>query len=289
MERCVGGNGANTARALGILGTSVRLAGALGNDDAAEFVLGELRASHVDTSFLNRVPLPNAATAVLVNARGDRQFLHRLGSSVEVFAEPLSFDQELTSGIRHFHLASLFVLPHLRRQARQLLEQARRIGLSTSLDTNWDPHGEWMRVLEPCLPAVDFLFLNEDESRMLTHTTNPAEAAARLQDRGGNIIIQKLGSQGCAIFTKQGAKPVACPAFQIEAIDTTGAGDCFAAGFLSAYLKGMSLEQAGRLGNAAGALSVRAVGSVTGLLPFAELEVWMNQNQTSESLGTPLG
>jgi sugar/nucleoside kinase (ribokinase family) len=276
MERCVGGNGANTARALAILGARVRLAGGVGDDHAAEFVVNELRATGVETDGLQRIPQPNAATVVLVNAQGDRQFLHRLGSSAEVFAPPFALDRALLGDMQHLHLASLFVLPHLRKRAPELLAAARVAGLTTSLDTNWDPHGEWMRVLEPCLEHVDILFLNEDESRMLTGTQAPEIAASRMQDRGASTVVQKLGREGCAIFPREGVS-VHCPAYEVQAIDTTGAGDCFAAAFLCSHLTGGTLQESGDHGNAAGALSTLSVGSVAGLLPSDEIHAWKAQ------------
>lgn len=278
MTRHVGGNGANTARALALLGSPVRLAGVAGNDEAAEFLLHELAESGVDVQNVRRVERPNAASLVLVNARGDRQFLHRLGSSEEAFAGPMQFTPEMTLGVRHFHLASLFVLPHLRRIAPEMLRNAKQAGLSTSLDVNWDARGEWFRVLGPCLPYVDVLFLNEDESRMITGLMITAEAAAFLHDHGAHTVVQKLSQEGCEIYCAgERSTKARCAAFEVDAVDSTGAGDCFAAGFLSAYLRDASLEEAGVYGNAAGALSVSAMGAVTGLLSCADIREWMRR------------
>src|SRR3954447_26347646 len=83
LEYHVGGNGANTARALGILGTPVRLLGAVGDDDQGRFLLEQLAASGVDTKAVVCLQHPTAATVVLVSQAGDRQFLHRLGVSEE--------------------------------------------------------------------------------------------------------------------------------------------------------------------------------------------------------------
>lgn len=279
ISRHVGGNGANTARALAILGNRVRLVGAVGNDEAASFVLQQIRADGVDTTAVSTVAQPNAATVVLVNSQGTRQFLHQLGASAEAFHEPLVFSAALLEGVQHFHLASLFVLPWLRRHAPEMLRRARAAGLSTSVDVNWDPHNEWLRVLEPCLPHIDFLFLNEDESRMLTGSDDPTLAAQHLQARGAHIILQKRSHEGCLIYSLGGAVPTRCHPFPVTAIDSTGAGDCFAAGFLSAHLRGASLQHAGDFANAAGARSVSAIGAVTGLLPASDLQRWMTDTQ----------
>jgi len=273
LEYHVGGNGANTARALAILGTPVRLLGTVGNDAQGRFVLQELKESGVDISAITQVGLPTAATVVLVNHSGNRQFLHRLGASIEAFREPLEFTQGLCAGVAHYHLASLFLLPNLRVGGPQMLRRARMAGLTTSLDTNWDAKGEWMRALEGCLPHLDILFMNEDEAFMVTGSKDPATGAEVVRRKGVRTAVMKLGGRGCAIYT--GGHEILCPAFEVKAVDTTGAGDCFVAGFLTARQRGASWAEAGRFGNAVAALSVGKLGAVTGVLSLDETEAWM--------------
>jgi sugar/nucleoside kinase (ribokinase family) len=274
LEYHVGGNGANTARALAILGTPVRLLGTVGNDAQGGFVLQELQQSGVDTSTIERVELPTAATVVLVNQSGNRQFLHRLGASVEAFREPIEFTPEICKVRSHYHLASLFLLPHLRVHGPEMLRRARAAGLTTSLDTNWDAEGEWMRTLEGCLPHLDVLFMNEDEAFMVTGSKDPATGAEVVLSKGVRTAVMKLSGRGCAIYAE--GREILCPAFEVKAVDTTGAGDCFVAGFLTARQRGASWEEAGRLGNAVAALSVGKLGAVTGVLPLGETEAWMD-------------
>jgi sugar/nucleoside kinase (ribokinase family) len=273
LEYHVGGNGANTARALAILGTSVRLLGTVGSDPQAEFVLQELQESGVDTGAVGRVELPTAATVVLVSRSGNRQFLHRLGASLEAFRELIEFTPEICKGRSHYHLASLFILPNLRVHGPEMLRRARAAGLTTSLDTNWDAEGEWMRTLGPCLPQLDVLFMNEDEAFMVTGSRDPATGAEVVLKKGVRTAVMKLSGRGCAIYTE--GREIVCPAFEVNAIDTTGAGDSFVAGFLAARQRGASWAQAGRFGNAVAALSVQKLGAVTGVLPWAETEAWM--------------
>jgi sugar/nucleoside kinase (ribokinase family) len=273
IEYHVGGNGANTSWALATLGTPVRLLGVVGRDRQGDLALEGLRRAGVDTALVGRADFPTATTVVLVNQGGDRQFLHRLGASRNAFAAPVRFEAELIEGSAHYHLASLFILPRLRVHAAAMLAEARSMGLGTSLDTNWDPEGRWMRDLEPCLPHLDILFMNEDEARMVTGSSNPAVAAGVVRAGGVRIAVMKLGRRGCAIYTDAGE--IICPAFEVDAKDTTGAGDCFVAGFLSALLRGADLAEAGRFANAVAALSVQKIGAVTGVPPRAEVEAWM--------------
>ncbi|MFL6450352.1 MAG: carbohydrate kinase family protein [Bryobacteraceae bacterium] len=274
IEYHVGGNGANTARAMAILGASVRLVGAVGNDAPADFVVKELQGSGVSTDFVTRVEAPTATTVVLVNEAGDRQFLHRLGASQDAFSEPLTFTPSLVENTSHYHFASLYILPHLRNHGSEMLRRARAAGLTTSLDTNWDAAGEWMSALAPCLPELDILFMNEDEAFMVTGTRCPATAARVVQEKGVRTAVMKLGGSGCGIYSDD--REILCPAFPVPVKDTTGAGDCFVAGFLDARQRGASWAEAGEFANAVGALSVQKLGAVTGVISRAETEAWMS-------------
>jgi sugar/nucleoside kinase (ribokinase family) len=273
IEYHVGGNGANTSRALAILGVPVRLLGAVGSDDQGCYVVEKLQQSGVDTSDVEQIEGPTAGTVAMVNSKGDRKFFHCLGASKKAFAAGFEFSPELCKGIVHYHLASFFVLPRLRARGPDVLIRAREAGLSTSFDTNWDPEGGWMRTLEPCLPYLDFLFMNEDESQMITGSADPAKSAQTVLSKGLHTAVMKLGSRGCAIYT--GHEEILCPAFDVEVKDTTGAGDCFAAGFICARLEGASLADAGNFANAVAALSVQKLGAVAGVRSQSETEQWM--------------
>ena len=213
---------------------------------------------------------------VLVNEAGDRQFLHRLGASEEAFREPVDFTREICQGMSHYHLASLFILPHVRVNGTEMLRRARAAGFTTSLETNWDAKGEWMRMLEPCLPDLDMLFMNEDEALHVTGSIDP-ETGARVVLNSVRTAVMKLSRRGCAIYT--GTDEIICPAFDVIAKDTTGAGDCFVAGFLTSRRRGASWAEAGRFANAVAALSVQTLGAVSGVLPFEETEAWMRSTQ----------
>jgi sugar/nucleoside kinase (ribokinase family) len=277
IEPHVGGNAANTSIALATLGVPVRVMGAVGDDEQGRFVTAALRRAGVEMAALAVRKEPTAATVALVKEAGARLFLHRPGVSAAAFAAPLEFPDELVEGMAHYHLASLFILPNFREHAPETLARARAGGLTTSLDTNWDPRGRWIQDLAPCLPELDYLFMNEDEARMIA-----ADAKAVLA-LGVRTVVMKLGPLGCAIYT--GEREVRCGAFEVAVKDTTGAGDCFVAGFLAARLRGASLAEAGRFANAVGALSVQAVGGAAGVRGFEETASWMEMNSAADEHG----
>ena len=279
IDQHIGGNAANTSIALAMLGVPVRAMAAVGPDDSGRFVLDKLQRAGVDTSAVRTLDGASAATVGLINDAGNRLFFHRPGVDGPAFAAPLDFTPLLLDGMAHYHLASLFILPNFRPHAPATLARARAAGLTTSLDTNWDPRGEWLRALGPCLPGLDFLFMNEDEARMA------GETPAGILARGVRTFVLKLGPRGCAIYTAAGEALV--PAFDVPVVDTTGAGDCFVAGFLAAWLRGSSLEEAGRFANAVGALVVQRVGASAGVLSYEETRAWSARRSRTPDASNP--
>jgi sugar/nucleoside kinase (ribokinase family) len=273
IEQSLGGNGANAAYTVGRLGVPVRLVGMVGRDGFGEVVLAKLAMAGVDTSGIRRSAASTATTVVLVSGRGDRRFLHRLGSSGEMYLEPDDFEREIQPGISHYHLATPFTLPRMRAVYPELLRRARARGLATSLDTQWDSQGKWMSELAACLPLVDVLFANEDEARMLTGSTDPVKVAAALRDRGASTIVLKRGAEGCAVFTDR--EEFHAPAFRVNAVDTTGAGDCFAGAWLAAACRGLAPREAAHLANAVGAMVVQTLGALDGVVGWEETTAWM--------------
>lgn len=274
-----GGNGANTSYTLAKLGTPVRLMGMLGADPAGDRVREMLEAAGVDTAHVRRCGLPTPTTVVLVNPDGARALLHQPGASCEAFKDGVELTAAITDGCSRFHLANMYALPALRLQAGELLSRAKQAGMSVSIDTGWDPRGEWIEVLRPCLPHADLLFVNEDEARELTGLSHPIQAAQALQRHGIRNVVVKLGAAGCVVFS--GEDSMASPAFQVPVVDTTGAGDCFVGGFLAALQRGLSYADAAHLANAVGALSVQKFGGTTGVLDLDGTLDWVKAQQSS--------
>ncbi|MDQ1470049.1 MAG: hypothetical protein QOJ99_1529 [Bryobacterales bacterium] len=257
VEQQLGGNAGSTSYTLGKLGIPVTVVTLVGRDASAEVILGRLQSAGVDLSLVQRV---NAATSIalaLIRRNGHRALLYQLGASAEDF---LPFD--LPPDAVHFHLAAVFRMRHLRQIAPDLLKNAREAGLRTSLDTQWDTEGEWMKVLAPSLPWTDYTLLNEDEARELTGHRDPAKAAQVLRDAGARDVVIKLGGRGCWV------NGVEIPGHKVDVVDTTGAGDCFSGGFIAALQRGMSVDDAARFANAVGALAVGKMGATAGVLDW---------------------
>jgi sugar/nucleoside kinase (ribokinase family) len=140
-----------------------------------------------------------------------------------------------------------------------LLKKARESGLRTSLDAQWDTEGEWLKVLAPSLPFTDYALMNEDEARMLTGTADPESAAECLRALGAKHIVIKLGARGCWIDGE------ILPGYPVDVVDTTGAGDCFAGGFIAGLQRGLPPLEAAKAANAVGAMSVGHLGATAGI------------------------
>jgi sugar/nucleoside kinase (ribokinase family) len=273
VEQDVGGNGANTSYALARLGVPVRLIGLVGADSFGEVLVSRLQEVGVDTSHIGRCANPTAVTVALVNSKGERLFLHRAGSSSQALSEPVDFTAPLIGELTHYHLANFCALPRMRPHAPEFLRRAREARLTTSLDTGWDSQGRWMKDLGPCLPYTDLLFANEDEARMLSDGRVAEEAARFLVRQGAGCAIIKLGGRGCFVYSRE--FQIHSPAFPVNVLDTTGAGDCFAGGLLAALYRGKSLAEAARFANAVAGLSVQRLGAVGGLRSYEETVAWM--------------
>jgi sugar/nucleoside kinase (ribokinase family) len=255
MTAGLGGNGGTTAYTFGKLtggtGHGVALLSARGDDAAGRWLEQRLGEAGVDCSYLERLAGSTAVTVGVFHPDGRRQLFHHPGVNQEAeFALPEGFD--------HLHVANPFALPYVRRHAAELLRQARARGMGTSMDLGWDRLGEWGAVVAPCLPDIDVLLANAAE-------------AVRVPGPYPCPVIVKCGGEGCTV------EGTAVAGFAVEAMDSTGAGDCFCGAFLAGRARGLSVVEAARMANAAGALNVRRAGATDGLLDWAAMVDWADQ------------
>ncbi len=273
----LGGNGAGSSYAAGMMGVPVKLAGAVGNDQPGSFLRERLRSAGVDLSHLH--VYDDTATAVtvgMVHPQGERLFFHDLGACGRFSLEEIPFTPEAVEGCSFFHYASIFCLPALRDNAREVLERASQAGLRTSLDLDWDATGRWLDDLGPLCPLIELLFLNKQEAQMLSGLEEPEAVGLFFLDRGVQTVVLKMGEHGCAVFTKD--DEFRLPAYSVPVKDTTGAGDCFCGGFLAGLCRGFSLREAARLGNAVAAHGIQRVGNTDGVVDYETTRRWIEKS-----------
>lgn len=264
-----GGSAANTAMALARLDVPVTIVACAGVDPLGDFVVQALAGAGVDVSSVRRVAsVGTSTTLALVDPDGERRFVHAIGANGVLDLQHIDLD--MICGAAMLHVAGALVLPGLDGPPlASVLRAARVAGVVTSLDVIWDDTGRWMDLLAPCLPHVDYFLPNLAEGRMLTGCQAPQEVARSLVDAGAGTVILKLGADGCLVAVRDG-EALWVPAQPAVVVDATGAGDCFAAGLLSGLWHGWPLVDAVRLGHAAGAACVGAVGATVGVTSFAD-------------------
>jgi len=274
-----GGNCVNTAIALARLGVSVRAAATIGNDRFGQFMLDRVRAEGIDdTCLVTFAGVKTSTSIVLIETSGERRFLHLRGASAFFSGEHLDWDKVRGASILHY--ASAFALPAFdEAYLEPTLKRARELGCLTSINICWDVRGRWLKLIQPALAHTDFIFPNCDEGRQLTGEKELEAIAARLRRMGVKTVIVKLGAQGC--YVESANEAFSSPGFAVKPVDTTGAGDCFAAGFLAAICRGQSLEHAARYANATGALATLGLGGADSAPTISQLEDFLRSHSAS--------
>jgi sugar/nucleoside kinase (ribokinase family) len=128
---------------------------------------------------------------------------------------------------------------------------------------SWDAQGRWMMLLAPCLPHLDFLFGNLDELSHVTGHSDPVQVASALRKGGVGTVAVKMGEAGAYVDSPAWRQHV--PAYMVDVVDTTGAGDAYCGGFLTGILAGWTMDRVAAFANAVGAMCVTAVGGTTGV------------------------
>jgi sugar/nucleoside kinase (ribokinase family) len=266
--REAGGGAAITASGLAKLGVRTGVLGSVGAADG-QWILERLRTTGVDVLTILQTSAEPTAITVSVSSPSDRTFLTYMGANRElrtVIQQAISQDLFTKSG--HVHLACAPEPNQLESLLRSLSEK----NCTASIDVGWHP--EWLsnEQFRKALCEVDIFFPNEQEAAWMTGESEPRRMLEALRKMGFERLALKLGSAGAAllydgeIFFQQ--------ALKVDAMDTTGAGDCFDAGFLFAWLRGDNPQACLKAGTACGALSTRSMGGIAGFPTRAELDTW---------------
>jgi ribokinase len=261
----LGGSAAIMACGLARLGVRTALAATVGDDPYGAFVRDVLAERGVDTHWV-RTDREVATGISVVLSGGDRAILTFPGAIAATGPEVVP--EDLVTSVRHLHSASFFLMPRLAPHLTEVFARARRAGATTSVDTNWDPAEMWADV-DGLLDHTDVLLPNAAELTGLTGRDDPDEAAAVVLGRGCQVAL-KAGADGGVLWQGPGlVTRVAAPA--VTAIDTTGAGDSFDAGFVSGLIEGLTREDCLVRAVACGSLATQAVGGTAGQPSLDEL------------------
>ncbi len=240
------------------LGYEITFLSCVGRDDFGKFCLDALREAGISTGKVIEDASLKTGVTISLSTPNDRALVTFLGAISEFGVEQVPL--AALENHSHLHLTSYFLQHRLRPSFSQIMREAKRRGLTTSFDPNADPSSEWKDDIWEVLGQTDVLFLNETEALQLTRLDEVNDA---LKFLGGKLpcVVIKLGSRG-AVAIRDG-KVVFAHGFKLETIDTTGAGDSFAAGFMHGFLEGQNLGTCLEFGNACGALSTLKAGGTT--------------------------
>jgi sugar/nucleoside kinase (ribokinase family) len=269
IELHTGGNAANTGAALAKLGVPVAVLGKVGADGFGDYMADALARHGVVTSGIRRDPTaPTAATIVTVHSDAERSFLHVAGANATLTADDV--DWSAAEGAKIFYVAGLQLMTALEGDGvAAVLAEAKRRGMVTALDTVMNPRSRGWEGLAPALPHLDWAIPSFEEARALTGEGKALRQARKLQEHGAKNVAVKMGGDGCLVVPADGA-PFHVAPYSVTAVDALGAGDSWAAGFLTGLLEGWPLAQTAKFANAVGACCVRAYGATTGVTSRAE-------------------
>lgn len=236
------------------LGLRVVFVGKCGDDTFGHFMLEQMQLHQIDVSNVLVVPDQSTGLSVILNRGADRAIMTALGLVASLQAHEVSDD--LLRQARHLHVASYFLQTSLQAGLPQLFARARRLGLTTSLDTNYDPSEQWVG-FDELLAATNVFLPNEAEAKSLARAGSVETAADWLARRVETLAV-KLGSRGALGICR--GQQVSVPSIPVQVVDTVGAGDSFDAGFIYGYLHHWPLERTLRLAAVCGALSTQQPG-----------------------------
>lgn len=261
---CVGGDAINQAQTLARLGHSVAYMGSVGRDAAGECILSQAKAAGVDVSRV-RV-LDDVASAICVTMIDDGDDRHSVPSTAVSSNKAFclgTVDLDAVRAAKVVSFGSLFCFPKLSDQDLAAIFAAAKAGGALTCADMKLIEGAAMEQFGRALKQLDYLFANEDEAAAFSGRDVPEDMADYFLGLGVGHVIVKLGSRGCLI--RGGGECRRVPPFYVKPVDTTGAGDNFAAGFISALCRGLPFAACARFASAAAAITVQSIGSSTGV------------------------
>ncbi|MFK5972331.1 MAG: carbohydrate kinase family protein [Flavobacteriaceae bacterium] len=255
----LGSSSAIFASNLSALGTKVAFLGKIGNDSFSKLVKTSLENKKVDTGFIISSDHYKTGLTVVMNYGMDRANVTFPGAMEYLTEKDIS--DTVLSQAKHLHLSSIFFQTGLKKDVSKLFKRAKKLGLTTSMDPQWDPAEKWdLNILE-LLPYVDIFLPNAQEFKYITNSTNLRSGLEKIKSFAKTIVI-KNGENGAQLWHQESL--LTKPAFLNKNVtDCIGAGDSFDAGFISEFLKGKNLERCLEVGNIMGAINTTASGGTT--------------------------
>ncbi|KAJ52603.1 2-dehydro-3-deoxygluconokinase [Clostridium tetanomorphum] len=285
FNKSIGGADSNVAIALARLGHKSAWFSKLGNDEFGRYIQSTIRGEGVDVSKLKFTN--EASTGLLFKERFSSEnpnvYYYRKDSAASKLAVD-DLDLEYITQAKIIHITG--ITPALSESARDVVFKVLNIAKENKITISFDPNIRLkLWTLEEARPVLldiakmsDIVLPGISEGEMLLGTSDEKEIANKFIDMGSKVVAVKLGAQGCYVATKD--KAIYVKGYSIEnPVDTVGAGDGFAAGFLSGILKNLSIEQCGKYGNGVGAMATLVQGDMEGFPYLEQLMTFMGKKK----------
>lgn len=268
MNLTLGSSSAIFASNAAVLNNRVAFIGKIGDDSFGNLVSESLQGKGVNTDFIIRSSTEKTGATIVLNYGEDRAMVTYQGAMETLALKDIDEDALLRA--RHLHISSIFLQPELKKEIIAVFKKAKDLGLTTSLDMQWDPAEKWDLDLENLLPLVDIFLPNEVELLAVTKSDSIDEAIKKLKPLI-NIMAIKMGNKGSRGITKY-QDIIQKPFLNENVVDAIGAGDSFNAGFITSYLSGDTLHKCLKTGNLAGAVSTTGAGGTGAFDSYREFK-----------------
>lgn len=267
----VGGDAANEAVVLARLGVDTALCTKLGGDFLKNIVLDYCEKAGVDMS--KTIIDPSIGTTMGIALIGDKDSRRIIpvakGRSTDCLCEE-DIKTEWFSDLKAISFASLFVVPKMTMPVlSRLFAAAKAAGCIVCCDVKMEGT-EKIEDMKEVLPYVDYIFPNFAEARSLTDEKEPLRIAQRFLDYGTGCVVLKLGVPGCLVKTKE--EEYWIPSYKVQSVDSTGAGDNFAAGFIAGIVTGETRKESAKIACAASSVCVQNHGATAGVYDMDTLK-----------------
>lgn len=272
MVLTVGGDALNEATVITRMGHEVRLVSCIGDDVIGTLILEHCKNNSINTDYIKRDKQKVTSINVgLIREDGERTFINNRSGSIWTFS-PEDVDLQAVHTGKVLSFASIFNNPLLdKRILLPLFQRAKEKGMLICADMVGSKNGETLEDIREALSYVDYFFPNYEEAKGITGREELDDIADVLLHCGVKHVVIKTGKRGC--FMKSETESFLVPAFSnTNCVDTTGAGDNFASGFISGLLEGKSLGDCAKLANCTASVSVETVGATTGVTSRDKVE-----------------
>ncbi|NLM14185.1 MAG: sugar kinase [Epulopiscium sp.] len=277
FKKTIAGAESNVAIGLARLGHEVGWFSKLGDDEFGRYIKATIRGEGVDVS---RVRVDSEHNTGLIFkerfAHVNPNVYYYRKNSAAANMTPEDLDEEYIKSAKILHLTG--ITPALSKSARETVYKAIKIAKDNGVLISFDPNirlklwsvQEAKPVLLKIAESADIIFPGIDEGKLLLGLKNPEEIAKSFIDMGCKIVAVKLGKEGCYVANEDKAEYVAgYPVEEVE--DTVGAGDGYAAGFLSGILRNLSITECAQYANGVGAMATLVSGDMEGLPTYPQL------------------